>query len=91
MDWLLPALSHAGDRETWLFVIALILIAIIDRRLLAVVRSMERLAGRVERGQAHQTARMQEIRDAMFRLAGMPIPRPMRPVRHQPSEPTEGD
>lgn len=69
MDWYLPALQAIGNRETALIVLNLVLILVIDRRLTELVKSSATLVKTVEGFATHNTSRMDEIRNAMTRIA----------------------
>lgn len=68
-ETLLPIWELAKDRETWVILICLLLIGIVDRRIVQVVKCLERVDANQQSHNAHQTARMGEIRNAMMRIA----------------------
>lgn len=84
MDWFGAIMAHMPDAEARQFVVTLVLILVIDRRLHGIMKSNEKLTTTVVHAVAHQTARMQEIRDALYNMAGWEIPKsPTRKPRVQ--------
>lgn len=69
MDWFILALQNIASRDTALVVVQLVLILVIDRRLLAMVQSNERLNGIITREVTHNSARMEEIRRYVLDIA----------------------
>lgn len=73
-EWLVPVLSAAKDPDTRGWLLTLVLIVVVDRRLHGLSTSVERMIVYVTNAQAHQTSRMQEIRNALYNMAGWDVP-----------------
>lgn len=73
-EWLLPILSAAKDPDMRGWLLTLVLIVVVDRRLARLATAVESLIVYVTQTQAHQTSRMQEIRNALYNMVGWPIP-----------------
>lgn len=69
VDWLIAVLQFPNSKEAGFFLVVLVLILVMDRRMSQMVKSTERLHVTVEHHMAHQTSRMGEIRNAMMRVA----------------------
>lgn len=68
-EWFQPSLQAIANRETALIVVILVLIAVIDRRLTEMVKLLATVSEQIKSYGAHQTSRMQEIRDALRQMA----------------------
>lgn len=69
MDWLTAAFHALGDKIEARDVVTLVLIAVIDRRLLQMVKSLAETLSEVRSFATHNTGRMDEIRNAMMRFS----------------------
>lgn len=74
MEWFTAAIQFAKEPQAWAFVLNLVLILIVDRRLLRIAVSLERNTREVIHFAEHNTSRMQEIRNALYGRVGWPIP-----------------